>query len=417
MFWKSFAGSGAVTFFNALRAFAINKLLAIFLPPAAFACVGQFLNLMSVGQATSSLALQNGWTSLTAQNKGDSEKLLSLWHGGVRLTTFASIFTSIGCVLFIFLAPLETLFPGMSPRLVQAAILFAIPGIFATNIVTITASVMNGLGENRKWALINIVTSLWQILWVAFFLYSGKLSVLSIVATQSIVASLFAIQIASRAGFSVRKIWASFRESRGPWLSFAIMGIIPMILSPVALTSIRSLISLNFGNDAAGIWQSVWKVSDFLAMFTSAILTVVILPKISRNMGRVEFGKTFYPMLCRVMGISLVAATLLYVLRVPLVTILFSSAYLGAVDYLPVQLIGDFFRAGGWCLGLVLIARQETKIFIMAEILSQLFIVGVTFFGLKLFEFNSPMIAYAAENFLYFVSLFVIVRRLKWTNP
>ena len=34
-FAKLFAGSGAVTLVNAIRAFAINKLLAIFLPPAA----------------------------------------------------------------------------------------------------------------------------------------------------------------------------------------------------------------------------------------------------------------------------------------------------------------------------------------------------------------------------------------------
>lgn len=50
MFVKSFLGSGAVTAFNALRAFAINKLLAVFLPPAAFACVGQFMNLLTIGR-------------------------------------------------------------------------------------------------------------------------------------------------------------------------------------------------------------------------------------------------------------------------------------------------------------------------------------------------------------------------------
>ena len=97
---KLFAGSGAVTLFNALRAFAINKLLAVFLPPAAFACVGQFLNLMTIGQATSSLALQNGWTALTAQNKDSSDKLLGIWRGGLRLTTFASLFTFIAAILF-----------------------------------------------------------------------------------------------------------------------------------------------------------------------------------------------------------------------------------------------------------------------------------------------------------------------------
>ena len=44
--WKLFFGSGSVTLFNTLRAFVINKLLAVFLPPAAFACVGQFMNWM-----------------------------------------------------------------------------------------------------------------------------------------------------------------------------------------------------------------------------------------------------------------------------------------------------------------------------------------------------------------------------------
>ena len=111
-FTKLFAGSGAVTLFNALRAFVINKLLAIFLPPAAFACVGQFLNLMCIGQATSSLALQNGWTALTSQNKDNREKLMGVWRGGVRLTTFASLLTFVVALLFCFMAPLETLLRG-----------------------------------------------------------------------------------------------------------------------------------------------------------------------------------------------------------------------------------------------------------------------------------------------------------------
>ena len=104
--WKLFFGSGSVTLFNTLRAFVINKLLAVFLPPAAFACVGQFMNWMSIGQATSSLAMQNGWVSLTAQNKDNLRNLHGIWRGGFRLTTFATIFTCVAAVIFCFVAPL-----------------------------------------------------------------------------------------------------------------------------------------------------------------------------------------------------------------------------------------------------------------------------------------------------------------------
>ena len=414
---KLFAGSGAVTLFNALRAFAINKLLAVFLPPAAFACVGQFLNLMTIGQATSSLALQNGWTALTAQNKDSCDKLLGIWRGGLRLTTFASLFTFIAAILFCFMAPLESFLPGIPTRLAQAAVLFALPGIFATNIITISAAVMNGLGENRKWATINIVASIWQVLWVAFFLYSGRLSVLSIIATQSIVAAFFAIRVAAQAGFSVKQIWKTALDTRGPWLSYALMGLVPMALTPVVLTVMRMLVASNFGNDAAGIWQSIWKVSDFLFMAMSAILTVILLPRVSPKMNRGDFFGMFNPLLLRIMGVALAMIAVLYFGRGILVQVLFSSAYMGAVDYLPLQLVGDFFRAGGYALALVLIARAETTKFIVVEIGSEIFLALGTFVGIRLFDFNGPMLAYAVENFLYLVTLYVLVRRLKWNTP
>ena len=414
-FTKLFAGSGAVTLFNALRAFAINKLLAVFLPPAAFACVGQFLNLMSIGQATSSLAMQNGWTALTAQNKAHQDKLLGVWHGGLRLTTFASLFTFVVTLLFCFFAPLHLLLPDVPTRLAQAAILFALPGMFATNVISIAAAVMNGLGENRKWAIINIVTSVWQVIWVAFFLYTGRLSVLSIIATQSVVASFFAVQIASRAGFSLKRIWKTASDVRGPWFSYALMGIVPMVAAPIVLTFMRTTIAYRFGCDAAGIWQSVWKVSDFLFMAMSAILTVILLPRVSATMNRGDFFKMFHPLLLRIMGISLAMIVALYFGRGILVQVLFSHAYMGAVDYLPLQLVGDFFRAGGYALALI--ARRETVAFLVTEIGAELLLAVGTFVGVRLLEFNGPMAAYAFENFVYFVVLYVLVWRLKWNTP
>ena len=415
-FMKLFLGSGMVTFLNALRVFVVNKLLAVFLPPTAFACVGQFMNFMTIGQATSSLALQNGWVSLSAQNKNNLEQLRGVWRGGFRLTTFASIITFAVALVLCFTLPLEKFFPEIHPRLVQAAIIFALPGVFATNIITITSSVMNGLGHYRRWALINMVTSLWQMLWVAFFLYTGRLSVLSIVATQSVVAGVFAAQIASRAGFSLNEIRKTALDIRAPWISYALMGIVPMVLSPVVLMFMRLTIGENLGWNAAGIWQGIWKISDFLTAFFSAILGVIILPKVSAALTKSEFWGMFRPVLMKTMALALVAVAILYFGRSLLVTVMLSSAYAGAADYIPMQLLGDFFRVGGWALGLVLIARRETKKFLILEICSEFVLASATYGFVKLYEFNGPMMAYALENFLTLVASFIIVSRLKWAK-
>lgn len=416
-FWKIVFGSGSVTACNMLRAFVVNKLLAIFLPPSFFACVGQLQNFMTAGQAMSSLAMQNGWVSLTAQNLDDRKKLAGIWRGGFKLTVFAFIFTAVLAVAFCFLAPLETLVPGIHPRLVQAAILFSLPGILAMNIITITSSVMNGLGEYRRWAIIGIASSLLQCIWVAFFLYTGRLGVLSIIATQSIVAGIFAAQVARGAGFHFDVIRTSVLDIRSPWFAFAAMGILPMLLNPIVLTTIRSYVGGEFGWDAAGIWQGVWKISDFFASGFSAVLGVVLLPKVSRSLTKKEFWSMFNPILCKMFGLALVVVTLMFLCRRLVVALMLSDSYAAVADYMPLQLVGDFFRTGGWALGLVLVAHRETVKFLVAEVLSNVYLLVGTILFSKMFEFNGPMIAYASENFLYFVCLFFVVRRLKWNTP
>lgn len=415
-FWKIFFGSGSVTLFNVIRAFLVNKLLAVFLPPAAFACVGQFMNLMTIGEATSSMSMQSGWTSLSAQNKSDREKLLGVWHGGFRMTTMATVLTCVVAVIFCFVAPLDIVLPGVPTRLAQAAILFALPGMVAMNIVSISAAVMNGLGEMRKWALINIVSSLWQMAWVAFFLYTGRLSVLSIVATQSIVASIFAIQISASAGFSFNQIRKTYLEIRGPWISYALMGIVPMIMTPVALMVIRSFVGSSMGWEAAGVWQGINKISDFFASVFSAVLGVIILPKVSAKMSLTDFRGVFRPVFMRLVCVSAALMVGIYFCRHFVVALFLSSAYSGAADYLHFQLLGDLFRSAGWCFGFVLIARSETKAFLGIEIFSQLFLLAATYVGIRLFEFNGPMMAYALENFVTLVALAVVTKRLQWNR-
>ena len=415
--WKLFFGSGSVTLFNTLRAFVINKLLAVFLPPAAFACVGQFMNWMSIGQATSSLAMQNGWVSLTAQNKDNVKNLHGVWRGGFRLTTFATIFTCVAAVIFCFVAPLDKLLPGVYPRYAQAAILFALPGILATNMVAICSAVMNGLGLVKRWALIQIVASLFQMLWVAFFLYSGRLSVLSIIATQSVVAGIFAARVAARAGFNIKTFRESVLDIRGPWMSYAVMGLVPMIVAPLVLMFVRSFIGSELGWNAAGIWQGVYKISDFFASIFSAILGVLILPRISREMTRESFRREFYPIFLRMMGFTLVFCIALYFGRSLVVSILLSGTYAPAANYMPIQLVGDLFRSGAWCFGMVLIARRETKAFLIIEVGANLLFAGATIAGVRLYEMQGPMLAYAVENFVTFVALAISVRRLKWNTP
>ena len=84
---------------------------------------------------------------------------------------------------------------------------------------------------------------------------------------------------------------------------------------------------------------------------------------------------------------------------------------------MPIQLLGDLFRSGGWCFGMVLVARRETKAFLVIEVGANLLFAVGTFVGIRLFELQGPMLAYALENFVTLVVLAITVGRLKWNTP
>jgi PST family polysaccharide transporter len=226
-----------------------------------------------------------------------------------------------------------------------------------------------------------------------------------------------AVAVARGGGFSLDRFRGKIFLEQKAWLNFCYMGIIPMILSPIALMLVRSALGNELGWNAAGIWQSVWRVSDFFSVGFSSVLGVLILPCVSAELSKTEFWKIFKPILLRVFLLAAVIVGLVFLFRHFVILLLFSSEFSAAAELLPTQLIGDFFRAGGWCVGLVLVARQATKIFVIAEVSSQVFFVLFSIFGISYFGIQAPLMAYASENICYFFILLFILRKLSWKTP
>lgn len=416
-FWKQSAGSALVTVIRVVCAFVTNKFLAMVAGPVGFAAVGQLQNLLSLGHGTSSLALQNGWVSLTSRYRDNEKELGPIWRGGFRISVYASIATSIGFALFALLAPLESIFPLMPKRLVQAALLFAIPGMLALTLNAICQSVMNGLSNYRRWAVINSVTSVLNCVWVLMMVQTKSLTVLSAVATQSIVSCFFALWNAHRGGFRYKRFGAKLSANFQPWRGYAVMGLVPMILSPLVFMFVRSFLGKNFGWDAAGFWQGAMRISDFFVVAFSSMLGVVLLPRLSAAISREDFFKTLKNLLLRVMAIAAVLVLVLFFLRNFVVTLVLSEKFSPLAAWIPVQFIGDFFKVGCWCLGLALIARKQTLAYVSLEVGSSVLFFVLTVLGASVWEYRSPFVAYAIENALSFVVMLFCVRRIPWKNP
>lgn len=410
--FKLFSSSFLVTGIKVFCSLLVNKIFAVIAGPAGFALVAQFQNLISMGFATSSFSLQNGWVTLTAKSRENPHQLNALWRGGLFITAVGS---SITLVLISFYTVFGViLFPSiLGLSLQQSGLFLAIPGIFSLTIVMICGSIVNGLGDYKKWAAISIFASVSQCLWVFVFLKWSSWNIFSVVATQSIVSVFFALWICRHL-----KIFSSLSKVRkeflAPWKSFAAMGLLPMIFVPVIQMVTRSILGSRLGWDIAGLWQGAFRISDAFNVCFSSILGVLVLPYLSRIQEKNEFLRQLKKTLMYVLLLSGFCLLLFCLFRNQILLLLFSETFLDIAPLLPIQFLGDFFRSGCWCLGLALVAKQAAKQFLFIELFSQVLFLSLSVGGISYFGIKAPFLAHVIENGVTFLILIFVVRRLSW---
>ena len=402
--------SSATALVRILMSFFTNKILAVALGPASFAMVAQFQNLMMAAHAGGSLALQNGWVSLTAQYKENEDQRLGLWRSGLVLSAVGMLVVALLLLVASFTGIFDFLFPTVAPVMLRIALLLAIPGMISMVFISIAQSVANGFSAFKLWAAISMVASVVQGFWViAFVLWKSEFVFIAL-STQSILAL-----IASLFLFTNKKLhWQVLRvHSVGflEWKKFAWMGIIPMILSPIILTSTRSILGESLGWHAAGLWQGAFRISDFFSVIFSSVLGVLLLPKLSKFKNETAFFKTLWSGLGFVLLIAFGLIALMIAVREPIVQFVLSEKFISIENKLPIQWVGDFFRCGSWCLGLGLIVKQAAKTFLALEIFSQGLFLALCYIGISFVGISAPFWAYAIENAVSFTLILFITMR------
>lgn len=417
---KIFSGSVFVTGVKLICSLILNKIFTLFLGPAGFALIGQFQNLIAMGFAGSSLSLQNGWVSLTAKSAEDHAALTPIWRAGLRLTMAASLLVSL---LILILIQSDTLFLMLFPESLvienRAMLLFAIPGILSLTIAMVCQSAANGLGDYRRFAILSIFASISQCLWVFIFLKTSSWNLFAVIGTQSLLSAVFSL-------WFCRRTWKRYHSISGAgvqkkdfriWLPFIAMGLLPMLFSPLVQMLTRSVVANHLGWNTAGLWQGAFRISDAFNVLFSSVLVVLILPHFSRISDAPDFYIRLKKILIRVLGLSAFCILFFTFFRTLILRLLFTEDFVIMAPYLPIQFLGDFFRPGCWCLGIVLVARQAAKPFLLIELFSQLLFFFISAAGISYFGIRAPFFAYATENAVTFVILFFTVRKLVWKRP
>lgn len=102
------------------------------------------------------------------------------------------------------------------------------------------------------------------------------------------------------------------------------------------------------------------------------------------------------------------------VLVEPLVSLLYSSDFVGIVDMLVWSALGMLFKAVGWCLGYVVLAKGSSGFFFRNELIALVYQLGLNLAGYYFLGLDGLGIAFLVGYFLYVLQVIGVCR---WRFP
>ncbi|EMM5120251.1 O-antigen translocase [Providencia stuartii] len=397
------------TFFKMLSGLVINKAVSVYIGPAGLAIIGQFQNFSQLVLIAAQGAINSGIVKYTAEYGKESEKLPLLFSTGTRISLAASI--AVGTILITF----SHFFSLKILDTIQYQFVFILFGftiiLFVLN--GLLLSIINGLKEIRSYIKINIIQSLYSLVFTSLLIYFWGLkgALVALATNQSVIFFITLFMLRKHKIIKWKNFISSFDKKISRNLfSYSAMTITSAIMVPTSQFIIRDYIGTTQGLDQAGYWQGVWYISTTYLMIVTTALSTYYLPRLSEITSRQELKKEILQGYKILLPIAIIGGLIIYMLRDFIIYSLFSDSFTPMSPLFAWQIIGDILKIASWLLSYIMISKAMTKEFIASEIIFSLTLIFFSF----LFINNSGTIgatyAYALNYLFYFIAVSIFLK-------
>lgn len=398
------------TFIKIIATFISAKVLAVFTGPAGVALLGQLTNFITILIQVSSAATGTGIVKLTGEFKDDKAELKKVIDTSFTINLIFSIVVLIG--IFLFQNQLTLfVFNDLKYKWLLYFVAIGTPFIAINNFIL---SVISGLQHFKKYVIINIFASIISVLLTVFLVYFYTIdgALLAYVITQTIIffVSLFyskSVQWKENIAFHIdKKIVKKLSH-------FSLYVIVSAFCFPFAQILVRNLIIDKLGIHSAGIWEGTNRISSMYLLLISSAIGVYFFPKISSVSNSHEVKKELNFALKIFCSATIVAGSLLLILKGIVIPLVLSNKFLPINEILIFQVFGDVFLIAKMLLSMVLLSRAKTTIMVFFEIIFTFIYVVSNYYLISISpELNMLILAYPLYTILYCLTLFLTYRKI-----
>lgn len=382
-----------------------SKIIAIFLGAPGMALVGNMRNFFSSIETVTTLGFQNGIVKYTAENKDDEAQLKK-----VISTIFITLLGSsvlFALALFIFSKFWSDQVFGAHNNYDFVITVLAISIPFYVMNVFLT-SILNGFGKFHKVIYITIFGNIIGLLVSVILIWKLNIAgaLISIAATPALLLIVTYLYFSSL--MKVRN-YINFRSFDFDIIkkmsSFSLMAFVSGFIGPLIYLAIRNNVIEKLGEEQAGYWSAMERISSNYLMFISTLLTVYFLPKLILATTNQQTKNVFYSYYKTILPLFIFVAAVIYILKGFIVRFLFTKEFLPVEDLFQWQLIGDTFKVASIILGYEFFAKKMTVAFIVTELISLGILYTSSMFFIDLYGIEGVVMAHAFTHAFYLLLL------------
>ena len=398
-----------------LTLLGLNKLLAVYVGPAGYAVIGQFQNAITMFTAFTAGAVSNGVVKYTAEHYEEEARQHDVWRTAGTLTLGSTVL--LGVLIALFSRSLAGFFLGDVAHAdvfqwFAAGLLF-----YAFNVLLL--AILNGKKEVPSFVIANIAGSLLSLLLVyvlvSFMGLKGALIGFAVFQSVAFFVTL---------GICWRKSWFRLEYLLGPvdrsvvksLSGYVLMAVTSAVCVPVSHILVRNHLGETFGQEYAGYWEAMWRLSAAYLMLVTTTLSVYYLPKLSELKSYASIRHEILQGYRVILPVAVLCSVSVYLLRDTIIVVLFTDSFTGMRSLVAPQLLGDTLKIGSWILAYLMLGKAMFRVYVVTEIISAASFVGLTIVLTRFMGFEGVAVAHAVNYFLYWTCLAVIMRRY-WSLP
>jgi PST family polysaccharide transporter len=389
--------------------FITSKALALFVGANGMAYVGNFRAFLNVLENFSLLGIQNAVVKYVSEFQNDRSKLKSV------LATFGLLLltSSIAISLFLILGADYLSKQIFNHSEIYSFVFYSIAVVFPLYIFsTFCISVVNGFQEYKNVIYIQIISSAIALIFSVFFIYYystiGALVSLIFAPIFVFFVSLFYLKKHIRFRDVLSIEFFDFKVVKN-LSEYVLMALVSGVIGSFVLLEIRTDIVDITGLQQAGIYEGLQRISSYYLLFVSSIMAIYFYPKLAETNSNskeivLHYLKTIIPLFT-------IGLVIIYFLRKLIIQVLFSSEFESMESLFLWQLIGDVLKATSLIFGTLQIAKKQTKVFIITEIISLCIMYFSSNWMLHSIGINGIVQAYAFTYLIYLVVLVIYFRK------